>query len=292
MTKLNGNNIKIAIQQKGRLAEASLELLKSAGMEFDTYKRMLYSSCRNFPLDILYVRDDDIPQYVADGTVDLGIVGDDVIMEQQMKVKKIAPLNFGYCSLVIAGPSSEKIFKPRDLDNLRIATTYANCLKKFLKKNKIQAKIINLAGSVEVAPSVNVADCICDITSTGNTLKMHGLEEKFKLFDSRSYLISNPKSLKDKRKFKEIERLAMRIKSVVKSKKTKYIMLNAPKKNIPEIIKIIPGLDSPTLMPLAKKGWVALHSVVDEEVFWDVIEKLRHAGASGILVSPIEKIIN
>lgn len=291
MNKMNNNNLKIAIQQKGRLAEASLELLKSAGMEFDTYKRMLYSSCRNFPLDILYVRDDDIPQYVADGTVDLGIVGDDVLMERQKNVKKIVPLNFGYCSLIIAGPVGDKVLKPRDLKNTKIATTYQNCLKKYLKKNKIKANTINLAGSVEVAPSVNVADYICDISSTGNTLKMHGLVEKFKLFDSQSYLISNQKSLKNKSKLKEITRLVMRIKSVVKSRKTKYIMLNAPKKAIPKILKIIPGLDSPTLMPLARKNWVALHSVVDEEIFWEVIEKLKIAGASGILVSPIEKLI-
>lgn len=291
MNKLNGKNLKIAVQQKGRLADASLELLKSAGMEFDTYKRILYSSCRNFPLDILYVRDDDIPQYVANGTVDLGIVGDDVLMEQQKNVKKIVPLHFGYCSLIIAGPPADQVRTPKDLSNTRIATTYNNCLKRYLKKNKIQASIINLAGSVEIAPSVNVADYICDITSTGNTLKMHGLVKKFELFNSQSYLVANQISLKKQGKIKEIERLVMRIKSVVKSKKTKYIMLNAPKKAIPKILKILPGLDSPTLIPLAKKNWVALHSVVDEEIFWEVIEKLKLVGASGILVSPIEKLI-
>jgi len=291
MKKFNGNNLKIAIQQKGRLSEKSLELLAQAGFEFETYKRRLYSRCRNFPLDILYVRDDDIPEYVADGTVDLGIVGEDVILEKQVKIAKLADLNYGYCSLWIACPSELKIEKPKDLNNLKIATTYNYCLKKFLTRNKIKAKIIDLSGSVEIAPSLNVADCICDISSTGNTMKINELEPIFKVFESQAVLIADKNSLKNKKKKIEIDRLSMRIKSVIKARKTKYIMLNAPKKNLNKIIKIIPGLDSPSIVPLNKKGMVALHSVVEEEIFWEVIEKLKKAGASGILVTPIEKII-
>lgn len=291
MTKLNGTNLKIAIQQKGRLSEKSLELLSKAGLEFETYKRKLYSRCRNFPLDILYVRDDNIPEYVADGTVDLGIVGEDVISEQKAKVKKLEKLNFGYCSLNIACPKELKIKKPKDLMNLKIATSYPNCLKKFLSKNKIKAKIIELAGSVESAPSLSVADCICDVVSTGNTLKNNGLEIAMKLFDSRAVLIADNNSLKNKAKKENIDRLLMRVNSVIKAKRTKYIMLNAPKNAVDKIIKIIPGLDSPTIIPLGKGEMMAMHSVVDEEIFWEVIEKLKKAGATGILVSPIEKII-
>ncbi|MFH1536767.1 MAG: ATP phosphoribosyltransferase [Patescibacteria group bacterium] len=291
MEKLNGNNLKIAIQQKGRLAEKSLELLSLAGLEFETYKRRLYSRCRNFPLDILYVRDDNIPEYVADGTVDLGIVGEDVIFEQQSKVKNLEKLNFGYCSLFIACPDNLDIKNISDLNNLKIASTYPNCLGDFLEKNKIKAKTIELAGSVEIAPSLNVADCICDIVSTGNTLKNNGLNPIFKIFESQAVLIADKNSLNNKSKKKNIDRLLMRIKSVIKAKKTKYIMLNAPAKSIEEIIKIIPGIDSPTIIPLNKGDLVAMHSVVEEEIFWEVIEKLKKAGATGILVSPIEKMI-
>jgi len=290
--KINGQkNIKIAVQQKGRLNEKSLELLEQAGLDFESYKRKLYTRCRNFPLDILYVRDDDIPEYVADGIVDVGIVGEDVIYEQQVKVKQLAPLNFSYCSLNIACPSGFKIKKPTDLNGLKIATSYVNCLRKYLQKNKVKAEIIELSGSVEVAPSLDVADCICDVISTGGTMRINDLAPVFKLFDSQAVLIADPKSLKTKWKQEIIERLTMRIKSLVQARKTKYVMLNAPRQAVDKIIAMIPGVDSPTIVPLAKSDMVAVHSVVEEEIFWEVIENLKKAGATGILVSPIEKMI-
>ncbi|MBU1177640.1 ATP phosphoribosyltransferase [Patescibacteria group bacterium] len=290
--KINGQkNVKIAIQQKGRLSEKCIELLEQAGLDFDSYKRKLYAGCRNFPLDILYIRDDDIPEYVADGIVDLGIVGEDVILEQQVKVKKIVPLNFGFCALSIACPKGSAINNPKDLNGLKIATTYRNCLKKYLKRNNLKADIIELSGSVEVAPSLSVADCVCDIISTGETMKENNLAPVVKLFDSQAFLIADPKSLEIKWKSEIIERFAMRIESLVQARKTKYVMLNAPRQAVDKIIAMIPGVDSPTIVPLAKSDMVAVHSVVEEEIFWEVIENLKKAGATGILVSPIEKMI-
>lgn len=290
--KINGQkNIKIAVQQKGRLNEKSLALLSQAGLEFEAYKRKLYTRCRNFPLDILYVRDDDIPEYVADGIVDLGIVGEDVIKERQVKVKKLLPLNFSYCSLNIACPPELGVKELKDLNGLKIATSYVNCLEEFLQKNKIKAEVVKLSGSVEVAPSLAVADCICDVISTGGTMKENKLVPVFKLFDSQAVLIADPKSLDVKWKAEIIERLEMRVKSLVQARQTKYVMLNAPKDAVDKIIDIIPGVDSPTIVPLANSDMVAIHSVVKEEIFWDVIENLKKAGASGILVSPIEKMI-
>jgi len=201
---MTDNNLKIAIQQKGRLTANSLEFLMQIGLDFEAYKRCLYSSCKNFPMDILYVRDDDIPDYVGNGTVDLGIVGEDVINESKIKNKKILPLNFGFCSLFIACPKKINISKAADLQNLRIATSYPNCLKKYLLKNKVKAKIIKLAGSVEIAPALNVADCICDLVSTGHTLKMNGLKPVLKVFDSQAYLIANNNFIT---KFKKIAKL-------------------------------------------------------------------------------------
>ncbi|MFH0819307.1 MAG: ATP phosphoribosyltransferase [Patescibacteria group bacterium] len=283
--------LKIAIQQKGRLSEKSLELLKQAGLEFEIYKRKLCSRCRNFPLEILFIRDDDIPEYVADGTVDMGIVGQDVIFEKQVDVKILTELNFGFCSLNIACPKNKKIDNVNKINNLKIATTYTNCLNNFLKQNKIKAEIIKLSGSVEIAPSAKVADCICDIVSSGNTLANNGLSSCFKIFNSQAVLIADKNSLRNKWKEQQIARLTMRIKSVVKAGRTKYIMLNAPVKNLRKIVSLIPGLDSPSIVALNDTSMVALHSVVEEEVFWEVIEKLKKAGASGILVVPIEKII-
>lgn len=198
---MTDNNLKIAIQQKGRLTAQSLEFLMRIGLNFEAYERCLYSSCKNFPIDVLYVRDDDIPDYVSSGTVDLGIVGENVINESKIKIKKILPLNFGLCTLTIACPIKMQINKPDDLRNLKIATSYPNCVKKYLLKNNIKAKIIKLAGSVEIAPALNIADCICDLVSTGHTLKMNGLKPVLKVFDSQAYLIANNNFLN---KFKKI----------------------------------------------------------------------------------------
>lgn len=199
--KLNNKNIKIAIQQKGRLAEDSSNFLMRLGLKFKAYNRCLYSSCRNLPIDILFVRDDDIPEYIGNGIADAGIVGENVINESNTQVEKILPLNFGNCSLYIACPKKIEINKPIDLKNLKIATSYPNCLKKYLTKYNINAEIIKLAGSVELAPSLNISDCICDLVSTGHTLKMHNLKPVLKIFDSQAYLISNKNFIK---KFKQL----------------------------------------------------------------------------------------
>jgi len=288
---MKNNYLKIAIQEKGRLSDKSVETLEQIGLEFDTYSRKLSARCQNFPIDILFVRDDDIPEYVGDGTVDLGIVGNDVILERQVKLKKIMPLNFGYCSLNIACPKKLQIQNIIDLNNLKIATTYPNILKKYFKKNKISAETVKLSGSVEIAPTLDVADCICDIISTGNTLKMNGLVPSFKVLDSQAYLIADLQSWQDVKKRKIIATLAMRIKSLIQARNTKYIMLNAPKSAVEKIIQIIPGADSPTVIPLVNNKMVAIHSVVHEDVFWEVIDKLKAAGAKSILISPIEKLI-
>lgn len=290
MSKLNNGNLKIAIQREGRLSEPSLSLLKDIGLDFESYQRKLFSRCQNFSLDILFIRDDDIPAYVKNGVMDLGIVGQNIIYEKNVKVEILAKLGFGKCSLVIAIPKKSRVKKLDDLNQKKIATAYPISLKKFLAKKGIQAEIINLKGSVEVAPSLDIADAICDLSSSGSTLRVNELIPLVKIFDSEAVLIANQKTLKGPKR-KNIERLKIRIQGLLQARRTKYVMLNAPVEALSKIKEIIPGLKAPTVVPLAEKGMIAVHSVVPEEIFWEVVEKLKMVGASGILVSPIEKII-
>ncbi len=281
--------LKIAIQKSGRLNEDSIRLLKEAGIEFNNGLNKLKAEAYNFPLEVFFLRDDDIPQYVEDGIADIGIVGENVLIEKNKKVSIVDKLGFGKCRLSIAIPKNEKYKSIQDLEGKRIATSYSVILSKFLKKNKINAEIHEISGSVEIAPSIGLADAICDLVSSGSTLFTNGLKETEVILKSEAVLVSNNTLSKGKKDI--LEKLIFRINAVKKAKNNKYILLNAPNKNLDAICKILPGMKSPTILPLADKGWSSVHSVVNENEFWDIIEKLKAKGAQGILVVPIEKMI-
>ncbi|MGZ3932319.1 MAG: ATP phosphoribosyltransferase [Bacteroidia bacterium] len=281
--------LKIAIQKSGRLNEASLKLLKECGIDFDNGLNKLKTDATNFPLELFFLRDDDIPQYVEDGVADIGIVGENVLLEKNKRVKIIDKLGFGKCRLSLAIPKDKKFNSLTDLNGSRIATSYPLILSGFLKKNKIKAEIHEISGSVEIAPGIGLADAICDLVSSGSTLFTNGLKEADVVLRSEAVLISGRALSKQKQVL--AEKLLFRINAVKTSKNNKYILLNAPNNKIEKIIKILPGMKSPTILPLADKGWSSVHSVVNENKFWDVIEQLKGNGAQGILVVPIEKMI-
>lgn len=288
LRRMSSNNIlKIAIQKSGRLSEQSLELLKKCGLEFDISERKLISTCQNFPLEILFFRADDIPEIVSDNTVDLGICGQNSITEKGFNLKEIEKMNFGKCRLSIAIP--EKTSSKFSFSNKKIATSYPNILKKYLKKNNINAEIVELSGSVEIAPKLGIADAICDLVSSGSTLKTNGLKEIEQIFYSQAVLVSRKKLSITKQKL--LDKLLIRIRAVLTAKNYKYVAMNAPKKALNQITTLIPGLKNPTISPLADKNFVSIASVVEENKFWETIEKLKKYGASGILVLPIEKMI-
>jgi len=279
--------LKIAIQKSGRLNEKSVELLKNCGLNFENYKSSLISPVSNFPLEILFLRDDDIPEYVQDGIADLGIVGENVIQETEVKVSYLQKLGFGKCSLKIAITNNSDIQELADLNGRSIATTYPVILGKFLQKNQIDADIRTISGSVEISPGLGLADAICDLVSTGGTLKSNGLKPFADVMSSEAILIGRKGSENDDL----IQELIQRIQSVLRAKETKYVVLNAPSENLPDILKLLPGVKSPSVVPLAEEGWVAVHTVIPERDFWDRISQLKQAGAQGIVVMPIEKII-
>ncbi len=291
MTKLNGDNLKIAIQRQGRLASDSLATLKSVGLDFDSYDGRLFSHCRNFPLDILFLRDDDIPEYVQDGVADLGLVGLNIVQEKAARVSQLDFLGFGTCTLAIAVPQDRARQTVFDLDGKRIATSYPRTLSQFLQAKGVQARIIEISGSVEITPSLDVADAICDLVSTGSTLKMNGLTAIETVLRSEAVLIGHPDSLAEPSKRSVIDRLRVRLQSHLRARRTKYVMMNAPRSSLERIRGILPGMKSPTVLPLADEGMIAVHSAVPEEVFWEVIEKLQETGASDILVLPVEKLV-
>jgi ATP phosphoribosyltransferase len=281
--------LKIAIQKSGRLYEDSVKLLKECGIDFNNSLNKLKTDASNFPLEIFFLRDDDIPQYVADKVADIGIVGENVVAEKQKDVTTIERLGFGKCQLSIAIPKDKKYGGIKSLQGKRIATSYTNILADFLKKNKVKAEIHEISGSVEIAPGIGLAEAICDLVSSGSTLFSNGLKEVEMVMKSEAVLIANPSLSKLERVI--VEKLMFRIQAVKKAKKTKYILLNAPNKNLDKIISLIPGMKSPTIIPLADKGWSSIHSVVLEDEFWEVIEKIKANGAQGILVVPIEKMV-
>lgn len=287
----NNGRLKIAIQKSGRLTEESVGLLRACGLEFEFQKQSLYSPCRNFRLDILALRDDDIPEYVQDGVADLGIVGENVVREKGAKVQMLMKLGFGGCRLMISVPQRSPIKGVKQLRGKRIATTYPVTLRQFLQNNKVKSEIVELSGAVEIAPTLDVADAICDIVSTGTTARMNGLRPLQSLLESEANLITNKGALADKEKKALIDRLLIRISGSLQARGKRYMMMNAPRSAVPKLKRIIPSLKSPTVVPLAEEGMVALHSVVAEDVFWDVMEKLKEAGASDIIVVPIETII-
>lgn len=281
--------LKIAIQKSGRLNEDSIRLLKECGIEFNNGINKLKAEAFNFPLEVFFLRDDDIPEYVASGVADIGVVGENVLLETNSDVKIVDRLGFGKCRLSIAVPKGKKYAGIKDLEGKRIATTYKNVLQKFLRKEKINAEIHEISGSVEIAPGIGLADAICDIVSSGSTLFMNGLKEVETVLKSEALLVSN-KNLNAKQ-LEILERLLFRIRSVRKAKHNKYILLNAPNDKLDKIVKLIPGIKSPTILPLADEGWSSVHSVIEEDKFWEIIENLKNAGAQGILVVPIEKMI-
>ncbi len=281
--------LKIAIQKSGRLNEDSIRLLKECGIEFNNGINKLKAEAFNFPLEVFFLRDDDIPEYVASGVADIGIVGENVLLETNSDVKIIDRLGFGKCRLSIAVPKGKKYAGVKDLEGKRIATTYKNVLQKFLRKEKVNAEIHEISGSVEIAPGIGLADAICDLVSSGSTLFMNGLKEVETVLKSEALLVAN-KNL-DAKQLEIVERLLFRIRSVRKAKHNKYILLNAPNDKLDKIVKLIPGIKSPTILPLADEGWSSVHSVIEEDKFWEIIENLKNAGAQGILVVPIEKMI-
>lgn len=283
------NILRLAIQKSGRLSEESLKLIKECGIEMGSGGATLKAVASNFPVEMLFLRDDDIPGYVADGVADIGIVGENVSVEKKKSVKIIEKLGFSKCRLSIGVSRLFDYKNVSDLNGLKIATSYPNILSDFLFENKIKASIHEISGSVEIAPSIGLSDAVCDIVSSGSTLISNGLKEVEVIFRSQAVLISGPKLSEEKSK--TLNDLLFRMAAVRNAKNTKYILLNAPDKSIEKIISLLPGVKSPTVMPLAEKGWSSLHSVVQENDFWQVIEKLREAGAEGILVIPIEKII-
>jgi ATP phosphoribosyltransferase len=285
------NNLKLAIQRKGRLTDKSVELLKLCGLDIESYSERLVVTARNFPLEILFLRDDDIPEYVQDSVADAGIVGENVVFEKQSTTKEMEKLGFGRCSLIIAHPEKNELKNLKDINEKIIATSYPTILKNFLKKNNISAKIIELSGSVEIAPSLGVADLICDIVSTGNTLMMNKLKKSFTVFESEAVLISSEATLKDKQKNGILQDLLRRIRSVKNARDSKYLMMNIPKTSLERIVEIIPSLKSPTVLHLADENMLAVHAVIPSQKFWHIIGDLKAAGASGILLLPIENLI-
>ena len=289
---MNNQNLKLAIQKNGRLTKDTLSFLRKSGLEFESSQQKLFSSCRNLPLEILYVRHNDIPNYVQTGIVDLGIVGQNVINEKMPQVKKLLNLRFCFCSLVAAVLKESSISSIEQLNGLKIATSYPNSTKYFLAQNNLTATIVPIGGSVEITPTLGVANAIVDLTSTGSTLALNDLRPVAKLYDSEAVLIANNKSIQKTNKQQLINKLLLRFKGVLSAQKYKYVMMNAPENILPKIKKIIPGLKSPTVSPLAKSGWISVQSVVKEDIFWETIERLQQIGATGIIVLPIEKMIN
>lgn len=281
--------LKIAIQKSGRLSEDSLKLLKECGIDINTGLNKLKTEAYNFPLELFFLRDDDIPQYIEDGVADIGIVGENVLLEKNNKVKTVEKLGFGKCRLSIAVPKDKSFKSIKDLNGSKIATSYSNILAKYLKEQKVKAEIHEISGSVEIAPSIGLADAICDLVSSGSTLLSNGLKEVEVILRSEAVMIATKNLSKEKTAL--LEKLLFRIKALRSAKKNKYILLNAPNKKLDAICKILPGMKSPTILPLAEKGWSSVHSVVEENQFWEIIEKLKANGAQGILVVPIEKMI-
>src|SRR5450432_1467763 len=281
--------LKIAVQKSGRLYDYSLQLLKECGIEINNGNRQLKAVAFNFPVEIYFLRDDDIPQYVFDGVADVGFVGENVVYEKNKDIEVVGRLGFGYCRLSIAVPKNMNYQSIADLQNLKIATSYTRLLQNFLNDKKVNAEIHEISGSVEIAPGIGLADAICDLVSSGSTLFMNGLKEVETILHSEAVLIRHPELGYLQQQI--LEKLLFRIRSVRKARHTKYILLNAPNTNLKEIISLLPGMKSPTVLPLAEPGWSSVHSVVNENDFWEIIEKLKMAGAQGILVVPIEKMI-
>jgi len=283
------NKLKIAIQKSGRLYDDSVKLLKDCGIDLKNGVNKLKTECDNFPMEIYFLRDDDIPQYVEDAVADIGIVGENVLYEKNKKAEIVEQLGFGKCRLSVAVGRSEVYEGVEFLNGKKIATTYPTLVRQFLENNGIRAEIHEISGSVEIAPGIGLADAIVDLVSSGSTLFMNGLKEVETVLRSQAVLIRNERLGTDQQAL--LEKFLFRIRAVKKARNTKYVLLNAPNERLKEIIGLLPGMKSPTVLPLAEEGWSSVHSVLNENDFWDIIERLKAAGAQGILVVPIEKMV-
>ena len=282
--------LKIAIQKSGRLHDDSMKLLKECGIDVSNGVNKLKAEASNFPIEVYFLRDDDIPQYVEDAVADIGIVGENVAYEKNKAVEVFDKLGFGKCRLSIAVPRNENYEHDSNyLQGKRIATSYPVLVQKYLDDNLINAEIHEISGSVEIAPGIGLADAICDLVSSGSTLFMNGLKEVETILQSEAVLIKNDRLSDEKQRL--LDKLLFRIHAVKKAKNNKYVLLNAPNDKLQQIIGLLPGMKSPTVLPLAESGWSSVHSVLNENDFWEIIEKLKEAGAQGILVVPIEKMI-
>lgn len=283
------SNLKVAIQKSGRLSEDSLKLFNECGIKFNNGEKKLKAHSHNFPMEFLFLRDDDIPGYVEDGIADIGIVGLNVQEEYQKQIDIVKYLGFSKCRLSLAVPREEEYKDVSYFQGKNIATSYPNILKNYLDSKGVTAAIHTISGSVEIAPGIGLAEGICDIVSSGSTLLSNGLKEVDTVMKSEAVMVANKGLSAEKKRI--LDQLIFRINSVLEGKNNKYVLLNAPNDSLDTIIQLLPGMRSPTVLPLAQKGWSSIHSVINEDDFWGNIEKLREAGAEGILVVPIEKMI-
>ena len=281
--------LRIAVQKKGRLNEDSIKLLKDCGISIDNGKDQLKATARNFPLEIMYLRNSDIPQYLEDGVVDVAIVGENLLIEKQKDVEIVKELGFSKCRVSLAVPKEFEDVGVEYFQGKKIATSYPNTVNSYLDKNNIKADVHLISGSVEIAPNIGLADGICDIVSSGSTLFKNGLVEIATVIKSEAVLAKSPKLTEKKQAI--LDKILFRIKAVQEANNKKYILLNAPNDKIEQISKILPVLKSPTILPLAEEGWCSIHSVIEKGKFWEVIDELKEAGAEGILVIPIEKMV-
>ena len=283
------SNLRIAVQKSGRLNEDSMRILKDIGISIDNGKDQLKAAARNFPVEVFYLRNGDIPQYLRDGVVDAAIIGENVLIEKGNDLEFVERLGFSKCKVSIAVPKDSKANSLKDLEGKRIATSYPETVKKFLKQQNINAQLHTISGSVEIAPNIGLADGICDIVSSGSTLFKNGLKEIEVLLKSEAVLAVSPKISDDRMSI--LKKIQFRIQSVLKGRDSKYILLNAPNDKLAIILNLLPGMRSPTVLPLAEEGWSSVHSVISKNQFWEIIDGLKENGAEGILVCPIEKMV-
>ena len=282
-------NLKIALQKQGRLAQASTDMLRKCGIGFSNGLGKLRAEAEDFPMEIYFLRDDDIPGYVADGVADIGIVGQNVLSEKPCSVETVEKLGFGRCRLSIAVPKAFEYSSLSDLEGKRVVTSYPNVLSSFFATHGVRAEVHEISGSAEIAPSIGLSEAVCDLVSSGNTLFSNGLREVETVMNSQAVLVARPGLERDKAAC--LEQLVFRMRSTLAASQNKYILLNAPSEKVRAIADILPGMKSPTVLPLAEEGWVSVHSVIRENDFWDVIDSLKRAGAEGILVLSIDQMI-
>ncbi|MBC6995638.1 ATP phosphoribosyltransferase [Neolewinella lacunae] len=281
--------LRIAVQKSGRLLDESIELLRECGIKIDNGRDQLKAPARNFPVEVLYLRNSDIPQYIQDGVADIGILGENTIIEKGKQVDIVQQLGFSKCRLSVATPKGMPYAGLATLQGKRIATSYPNSLRAYLAANAIEAEIHEISGSVEIAPNIGLADAICDLVSSGSTLFKNGLEEQEVVLRSEAVIAASPRMDAGRRAI--LDQLLFRVKAVLEARNKKYLLMNVPTAKLPDVTRLLPGMRSPTVLPLAEEGWSSVHTVIAEDRFWDIIDTLRAAGAEGILIVPIDKMI-